>query len=79
MTIGKPETFFPELEGDEREQADAWLHEYLRLVIRIHREHVEARSKELSTADPLTSPEVLALYVRPNSLAASPPHEERRE
>ncbi len=67
MVIETPETFFPELEGDERENADEWLYDYLRLVIRIHREHVEAHSEQLSTLGPLTEPEVLAGSVRPLS------------
>jgi hypothetical protein len=67
MVSQKPETFFPELEGDEQIRADEWLHDYLRLVVRIHREHVEAQSSELSTANPLTDLEVLARSVRPLS------------
>ena len=42
MSDAKPESFFPELEGEEQRLADEWLHDYLRLVIRIHRESIEA-------------------------------------
>lgn len=41
MNSGAPETYFPELDGDDRRQADEWLHEVLRLVLRIHRDHLE--------------------------------------
>lgn len=65
MANDTPETFFPEREGHDRERADEWLHDYLRLIIRIHREHIETLTSPLSTADPLTDPVVLARSVRP--------------
>lgn len=37
------ESFFPELEADEQRSADDWLKNYLRLVIRIYREHLAQR------------------------------------
>jgi hypothetical protein len=67
----KPETFFPELNGDARDQADTWLHDYLRLVIRIHRERVDKHSSELSTPASLTNAEVLARSVRPPETPAA--------
>lgn len=66
------DTFFPELEGDERTAADAWLREYLRVIVRIHREHLASPQTELSTALPLTDPGVLARSVR---LPDEPPSE----
>ena len=65
MNTQDPDTFFPDLDGDERSRADEWLHDYLRLVIRIHREHVE--STKLSTGTSLTEPVVLASSVQPRS------------
>lgn len=41
MQPNKPASYFPELQGEEQRQADEWLYEYLRLVIRIVREHLE--------------------------------------
>lgn len=41
MNEDAPESYFPELKGDEQREADEWLHEYLRLVLRIHREYLE--------------------------------------
>ncbi len=35
-------SYFPELEGQEQSEADEWFAGYLRLVIRIHREHRES-------------------------------------
>ncbi len=35
MSEDTPPTFFPELEGDVRKEADLWLRDYLALVIRI--------------------------------------------
>ena len=71
MTIQKPETFFPELNGEDREHADEWLYDYLRLVIRIHREHLATRNESpLSTAPSLTDSEVLARSV--HTLSESP-------
>ena len=67
MTRPEPETFFPELEGDEQRLADEWLREYLRLVVRIYREHIEAQADSLSTPSQLTSIEVLASSVQPDS------------
>jgi len=32
-------TYFPELTGEERERADKWLDDYLRIVIRIYRRY----------------------------------------
>lgn len=66
MTRPAPETFFPELDGDDRRRADEWLHDYLRLVIRIHREQIEAQTDPLSTPH-LTGTEVLADFVQPDS------------
>jgi hypothetical protein len=57
MNRSDDDTFFPELEGEERRQADAWLDDYLRIVIRIYKAHLER--VELSTATELTTPEVL--------------------
>ncbi len=37
----RKESYFPELTGDKQREADEWLRDYLRLVIRIHREHLE--------------------------------------
>ena len=71
MTIPKPETFFPELAGDQRERADEWLYAYLQLIIRIHRERSEATALDLSTAARLTDSEVLARSVRPVRRARS--------
>ncbi len=74
-----PETFFPELEGDERAHADAWLHDYLQLVIRIHREHVEAiaSTSKISTVTSLTDSTVLARSVHGVPTPAPPQsHEE---
>jgi hypothetical protein len=62
MKPNEPSTFFPELDGDEREQAERWLKEYLRLVTRIHREHLD---RQLSTGAPLTDAGVLERSVRP--------------
>lgn len=74
MTNEAPDTFFPELEGDEREIADAWLRDYLRLVIQIHRGHLAStQPPELSTAQLLTGPEVLALSIRPPEEPSSLP------
>lgn len=67
MATQDPETYFPELENEERSRADEWLRDYLRLVIRIHREHIEALSTELSTDTSLTEPVVLASSVQPSS------------
>ena len=41
----KLHTFFPEVLPHRREEADKWLHDYLRLVIRIHGEAVERKEK----------------------------------
>ena len=38
-------SYFPELKGERQREADEWLREYLRLVIRIHRDHL-ARSSD---------------------------------
>jgi hypothetical protein len=62
MTTQDPDTFFPELEGDERSRADEWLRDYLSLVVRIYRESKDAK---LSTAPPLTDAVVQARSVRP--------------
>ncbi len=67
MTTQDTDTFFPELEGNERSRADEWLHDYLRLIIRIHREYIESVSTELSTDTSLTEPVVLASFVQPSS------------
>ncbi len=67
MAKEKPPTFFPELDGEERDRADEWLHDYLRLIMRIHKEHADATAAKLSTAEPLTDSEVLASFVRPPS------------
>lgn len=40
MQPKKPASYFPELQGEEQRQADEWLFDYLRLVIRIVREHL---------------------------------------
>ncbi len=37
----RKESYFPELTGEEQREADEWLRDYLRLVVRIHREHLE--------------------------------------
>ena len=37
----RKESYFPELTGEEQRETDEWLRDYLRLVIRIHREHLE--------------------------------------
>jgi hypothetical protein len=42
MSIREPNTFFPELDGDERRAADRWLHDYLRLVIRIYQDSLRS-------------------------------------
>jgi hypothetical protein len=39
----RKDSYFPELEGDEQRLADEWLEGYLRLVVRIYREHLESR------------------------------------
>ncbi len=69
MKRSDAETFFPDIEGEERQAADEWLDEYLRLVMAIYREHSE--HEQLSTAQPLTVPEVLERSVRLES--ESPP------
>ncbi len=37
----RKDSYFPELEGDAQRLADEWLVDYLRLVLRIAREHLE--------------------------------------
>ena len=71
MVRDLPTTFFPELEGAERDRADEWLHEYLRLVVRIHHEHLTGRSSELSTPTLLTEPQVLTRSVRSSEEATN--------
>lgn len=41
MQPKEPPSYFPELKGDEQRQADEWLRGYLRLVMRIYREHLD--------------------------------------
>jgi hypothetical protein len=36
----RKDTYFPELEGEEQRAADEWLEGYLRLLMRIRREHL---------------------------------------
>lgn len=43
MTPASHESCFPHLEGEERQLAEEWLRSYLRLIIRIYREHLESR------------------------------------
>lgn len=43
-------TFFHELNGDERERADEWLREYLRIIIRIAHS-TASRSSDVPNAD----------------------------
>jgi hypothetical protein len=65
------DTFFPELTGDEQQEADAWLRDYLRLVIRISDE--QERRDELSTPTPLTDNVVLTGSVRSSESNAHEP------
>lgn len=51
MLLNDEDTFFPELEGEERQHADEWLEDYLRIVIQICRERREVQEDE----DPLPS------------------------
>lgn len=37
----RKESYFPELEGDDKRLADEWLDGYLQLVNRIRREHLD--------------------------------------
>ena len=39
MTAQESETFFPELDGDERRRADEWLTGYIDLIRRIQEQH----------------------------------------
>lgn len=64
MKPAEPPTLFPDLDGKERACADAWLHDYLRLIIRLHRDLTDDQRRALSTGDTLTTPEVLARSVR---------------
>ncbi len=43
--ITKLPDFFPEVLPHRKEEAQRWLHDYLRLVIRIHREAAERKKK----------------------------------
>lgn len=36
MTAQRKDTYFSELEGEQQTEADLWLLEYLRLIIRLH-------------------------------------------
>jgi hypothetical protein len=45
----RKETYFPELQGQDREDADDWLLDYLRLVIQIQRRRRE--EQETRTSD----------------------------
>lgn len=42
MSEDARDSFFPELDGDERRQADEWLLDYLRLILHILRERGQA-------------------------------------
>jgi hypothetical protein len=53
----RKDTYFPELEGDDRAGADAWLRDYLRLVIRIHASLTDEQPADL----PATSLTTLAV------------------
>ena len=55
MNGHEPESFFPELEGEEQRLADEWLHDYLRLIIRIHHESIEATT-DVIHSDPIDVP-----------------------
>ena len=46
MTSDEPESFFPELDGEEQCQVDEWLHDYLRLVLQIRREYLEEHADD---------------------------------
>ena len=48
MSIKKnhPPTYFPELQGEERREADEWFEGYVRLVICIYREHKERTAQQ---------------------------------
>jgi hypothetical protein len=37
----RKDTYFPGLDGAQRREADAWLRDYLRLVVRIYRDYLE--------------------------------------
>src|SRR4051812_46866016 len=76
MAKRETSTFFPELEGEERKQADEWLGAYLALVLRIRDEHLAFSESKLSTASPLTDSEVLARSVQLGSEPPSPIHHE---
>src|SRR5688572_26606859 len=73
MIHEETDTFFPELEGDERRRADAWLDDYLSLVIRIYLEHAD--SQQLSTASVLTDSVVLERSI----MTAASPNQEHEE
>lgn len=61
MSRSEPDAFFPDLDDEERKAADQWLDDYLRLVLRIYREHQQG---QLSTASSLTTPAVLERSVQ---------------
>jgi hypothetical protein len=76
MAIQKPDTFFSELDSEERERADEWLFDYLRLIVRIHREYTDSTATDLSTTRRLTDSTVLARSVRfPHPLPLTTPDE----
>jgi hypothetical protein len=50
MTAQRNTTYFPELEGEERAAADEWLFGYLKLVMRIWRDHRNARAESYPQA-----------------------------
>jgi hypothetical protein len=55
MESANGDTCFPELQGEERREADERLAAYLRLVFRIYREHVESNRTEFLRPLPLDS------------------------
>lgn len=52
MQLKKPDTYFPELDGEQQRLADEWLLRYLRLVLRIMRERTLAQkhAEEVSSS-----------------------------